>query len=147
MIAATWWGAMWDEITAHSAEVVAFLALFLALIGVATALIKARFDLQKQALAEITTVGDAVDKESERLVLFLTRQRDEYERALEKERKEFRSQLDAQATKYEAALASLRKHLEAEIKRLDQRTDVYGCSNAPTCERRSRLVEPEEGGI
>jgi septal ring factor EnvC (AmiA/AmiB activator) len=138
---------MWDEITAHSPEVVAFLALFLALIAVATALIRARLELQKVTLAEVTTVNDAVDKESERLVSFLTRQRDEYERALDKERKEFRAQLDAQAEKYEKALASLRIHLEAEIRRLDQRTDVYGCNNAPSCETRVRLIEPEEGGI
>jgi biopolymer transport protein ExbB/TolQ len=138
-MAATWWGAMWDEITAHSAEVAAFLAMLLALVAVAGALIKARFDLKKQALAEVTTASDAVDKESERLVKFLTKQRDEYERALEKERKEFRAALEAQAQKYEQALASLRKHLEAEIQRLDNRVDMYGCDNAPTCSKRIRL--------
>jgi hypothetical protein len=104
---------------------------------------KAKTDDRAEERAEKAAVAaeaDRADKEAERLVTFLTRQRDEYERALTRERADFEAKLLDQAAQYKRDLNEMRQCLERKIAALDTRIDTYGCENAPTCKTRRRIT-------
>jgi hypothetical protein len=90
-----------------------------------------RREARTAVATEKTTEEERADREADRLIKFLTEQRDAYDEALKAERLSF-----------DEKLSDMRKCLERKIDELRARVDTYGCENAPTCKTRARLKRP-----
>jgi hypothetical protein len=103
-------------------------------------LVKGRYEARKLAAEtkqiEVDTASDVKDeaqKEAMRVIEWLRIQREEHQRMMEEQKTYYEKRLEEKDSKHEAALTSLRKSLEAEIRKVARRIDIYGCKKATDC--------------